>query len=247
MHFRALHLAFLLVLLPFSRAFTELSRRQQSTSSALGLSRTRLSANINSDLAREEPFNRKLAYGSLWGLLVAYVFLAAPGGSPEAAAIDNDLIAKLISTPYDGEVTPLYASLFNVFPVVSFIYAGLLLPGSKDQRGPALLSVLASLALGFFALGPYLGLRDLKYQVEGKSEGWGSLIYNSKLLTLVMVGFSGYLLQYACLGAFEGNRMTALVDLFQSQRFVNVSVIDLSILLLAVIGYIRYLPKLTMT
>ena len=117
MHFRALHLAFLLVLLPFSRAFTELSRRQQSTSSALGLSRTRLSANINSDLAREEPFNRKLAYGSLWGLLVAYVFLAAPGGSPEAAAIDNDLIAKLISTPYDGEVTPLYASLFNIFPV----------------------------------------------------------------------------------------------------------------------------------
>ena len=194
----------------------------------------RLSSKVSTDTLPEEPFNRKLVYGSLWGLLVPYSFFLAPGRSPEAAAIDSGLITKLITTPYDGVVTPIYASMFNLFPVVSLIYAALLLPGSKDQRTPALLAVFSSLAFGFFALGPYLGLRGMKYEVSDSDKGWGSFFYDSKILTLVLLGFSAFLFQYACFGAFDGNRVTAFVDIFQSQRLVHVSTVDITMLILAV-------------
>ena len=124
--------------------------------------------------------------------------------------------------------------MFNLFPVVSLIYAALLLPGSKDQKTPALLAVFGSLAFGFFALGPYLGLRGMKYEVSDSEKGWGSFFYDSKILTVVLLGFSAFLFQYGFFGAFDGNRMTAFVDIFQSQRLVHVSTIDLAMLTLAV-------------
>ena len=224
---RLLRCALLLNALALCSALVGLQR------STKNLQPKRLSSQVSTDVTPEEPFNRKLVYGSLWGVLVPYSFLLAPGGSPEAVAIDGGLITKLITTPYDGVVTPIYASLFNIFPVVSLIYAALLLPGSKDQKTPALLSVIASFAFGFFSLGPYLGLRGMKYEVSDSNKGWGSFFYDSKILTLVLFGFSAFLLQYACFGAFDGDRVAAFVDIFRSQRLVHVSAIDMTILLLA--------------
>jgi hypothetical protein len=63
----------------------------------------------------------------------------------------------LIANPFGGAVNPIFTSIFNLFPIVSVIYSGLLLSASKGQRLPTPLFVWSSYAVGFFALGPYLG------------------------------------------------------------------------------------------
>lgn len=52
----------------------------------------------------EEPLlsPRRIAYFALWASFVAYAFTIAPGGSPEATAIDNQIIQTVIQTPGDG-------------------------------------------------------------------------------------------------------------------------------------------------
>ena len=105
----------------------------------------------------------KVAYGATWLALTTYAFGFSPGGSTEAAAQDSELIAKMVSTPFDGSVSPLFVALFNALGIVPTIYAALLLPGSKDQKPlPTLPFVISAFALGFFGVGPYLALRERK-------------------------------------------------------------------------------------
>ena len=78
-----------------------------------------------------------------------------------ATAFDTELITSLISSPFSGANNPIFEALFNSLGVVPAVYAALLLPGAEDQpRLPALPPIAASFALGFFALGPYLILRE---------------------------------------------------------------------------------------
>ena len=103
----------------------------------------------------------RLAYALLWVSLLVYAFGIAPGGSPEAAAIDSTIIAKMISTPYDGTMNPIFVAIFNALGIVPAVLASLLLPGSgrlqgsngPSQRLPALPFVIGSFALGFFGVG----------------------------------------------------------------------------------------------
>jgi len=105
----------------------------------------------------------RLAYALLWVSFVVYAFVIAPGGSPEAAAIDGTIIAKMISTPYDGTINPIFVAIFNSLGIVPAVLASLLLPGSgrlrqsegggPSQRLPALPFVIGSFALGFFGVG----------------------------------------------------------------------------------------------
>jgi len=176
-----------------------------------------------------------LAYLSLWVGLLAYAFGFSPGGSAEASAIDTELIAKMISTPFDGTTNQVFAALFNALGVLPAIYASLLLPGSKGQRVPALPFVMGSFALGFFGVGPYLGLRNINTKVSSTERGRGSIVFEFKGTSLALVGFSLYLAYYALSGLLaDGQCLSDFLTLFQSQRLVHVSTIDFTILSLAV-------------
>ena len=140
---------------------------------------------------------------------------------------------SIISTPFDGTVSPLFVIIFNLLGLYPLIYASLLLSASKSQRIPALPFVAGSLALGFFGIGPYLGLREYKTDVTNEERGRGSGIFESKLvMALVSIGTLG-LLQYTILNKFDGETFNSYLELFKTQRLVHISTIDFTILTLA--------------
>lgn len=176
----------------------------------------------------------RLAYGLLWSGLLAYVVLAAPGGSPEAKLMDTDLIMKMISTPFDGTTNAIFVALFNSLGIVPAVYASLLLPGSKDQKVPALPFVIGTFALGFFAMGPYLALRSLNSDVtdDDVAEG-GRGVFESKFLGGGMLAFATYLLYYVTTQGDIGQQLDGFIQLFSTSTLAHVSTIDLTILSLA--------------
>ncbi len=139
----------------------------------------------------------------------------------------------MISTPFDGSITPIFVAIFNLLGVYPLIYASLLLSGSKGQRIPALPFVVSSMALGFFGIGPYLGLREYNTDVKNEERGRGSGIFESKLFIASISSFAYYLLYYAFYGTFDGDRLNSFLELFQTQRLVQISTIDFTILTLA--------------
>lgn len=132
--------------------------------------------------------NLKGPYLALWGSFVLYAFALSPGGSPEAGAVDSSLIAEIISTPFDGQITPIFVALFNSLGIIPAIYASLLLPGAKEQKVPALPFVASSFALGFFGLGPYLGLRER--QIAPTEYGRGTRLFEFKGTSLSLFAFA---------------------------------------------------------
>lgn len=219
-------------------SFREVNLRERVLS--LKESRCTLLASVPSDFppeTRSEP--PRLQYLFLWATFVLYAFGVSPGGSESAAAIDNEILQKAIFNPYDGTSNPVFVAVFNYLGILPAIYAGLLLPGAKNQTVPALPFVLSSFALGFFGIGPYLGLRNISTEVDANSGGLGpSALFSSKLTALLLLGFAAFLTYYATANTFTGGITAVLqeyVELFKAQRLVHVSTIDFAILSLAVI------------
>ena len=190
---------------------------------------------VNNDEDPEPLFSpRRLSYLALWLSLVSYAFTIAPGGSEAATAIDNQMIQTIIQTPSDGTVSPVFTALFNSLGIIPAIYASILLPGANDkQKVPGLLFVLASFALGFFGVGPYLGLRRINVDVTDSNKGRGSFIFENKLTALGSLLFGIYLVYFAFTAPFEGDRWMSYFELFQNQKLAHVSTIDFTILSIA--------------
>ena len=180
----------------------------------------------------------RLAYATLWVGLLVYAFGFAPGGSEAAGALDAELIKLMIQTPYDATntISPVFGAIFNALGILPAIYASLLLPGGKlSQKLPALPFVVSSFALGFFGVGPYLGLRNKRTEVSDSERGRGSALFEFKLTSLAMLGFALFLTYFAVTGQYAGSdRVADFIQAFQTQRLVHVSTIDFTILSLAV-------------
>jgi hypothetical protein len=200
---------------------------------------TRCLTSENSNIKSPTPHSAppRLAYAAAWVGLTTYAFGFSPGGSPEAAAIDSELIAKMISTPFDGSVSPIFVALFNSLGIIPVIYSSLLLPGSKNQSPPAAPFLVASFALGFFGLGPYLALRQYRDDPESTEVKMSELsffqtAFENKLTAADMAAFASYLLFYAVTGMDLTSNLQGYQALFLSQRLVNVSTLDFTILIL---------------
>lgn len=63
------------------------------------------------------------------------------------------------SNPFDSEVNSIFVFIFNGLGVLPALHFSFLLPREKGDSLKAWPFFVASLFLGFFALGPYLGLR----------------------------------------------------------------------------------------
>lgn len=177
----------------------------------------------------------RLLYALFWIGLSIYAFNFAPGAGAEAAARDADLAVKMISTPFDGDVSKaIFAGVFNSLGVLPAIYASLLLPGSKDQKVPALPFVLGSFAMGFFSVGPYLALRNKNFDVTTATKGTGSSAFESKISAILLLTFSSWLLFYSFSTGDLGQAIQGYTDLFWSQRIVHVSTLD-ALLLSAIV------------
>lgn len=199
--------------------------------------RSSLSSTLTDEPILEDGINAppRKAYLALWLCFVTYAFTLAPTGS---AKIDEDLIKLMISTPFEAAntVSPIFVAIFNSLGVLPAIYASLLLPGgSLSQKVPALPFVISSFALGFFGLGPYLGLRNKREVVLDSERGRGSVAFEFKGTSLAMLSFAVYLLYFGISGAYGGNdRISDYLDLFSTSQLAHVSTIDFTILSLAV-------------
>lgn len=96
----------------------------------------------------------RLIFVVLWLGFVGYGFLLAPPDQPDTA----DLILRLSTGAWDG-LNPAVIAVFNAMGVWPLVYAAVALVDGRGQRLWAWPFVMASFAVGAFALLPYLALR----------------------------------------------------------------------------------------
>lgn len=192
--------------------------------------------NLSNELG-DESFTftpKRITYLVLWVGLVAYTFLLSPGGSVEASAKDTELIKTIISTPFDGSVSPVFVAIFNALGILPAVLGSLLLSGGgKNQRVPAFPFVFSSFFLGFFGIGPYLFLRKPMTDVTYEDRGFGTSAFEPKLTAVGMLAFAMGLSYYALSSEPLAQSVSSYIALFQTQRLVHVSSIDFTILSLA--------------
>ena len=179
------------------------------------------------------------AYFALWIALLIFAFGFAPGEL--ASQADNDLINKLISDPVSGgDVNRLWFAVWNFFAVVPATLACLLMPSvKKNQWLPPGPFVLGSAFVGYFALGPYMFLKESTNVQPDKSDKprLGFITKNILENRLFGIGLSAL----ACSVPFVSGLADALstdaasvlsgyAELFSSSKFVSVATADIFIL-----------------
>lgn len=172
----------------------------------------------------------------LWAIFAVYAFTLAPPDADSATTLA--LIQKTVSEPFGGEVNPIYSMVFNLLGIYPAMYASLLLPGAggNKQNIPAQPFVFGSFALGFFALGPYLALRNLNKSGSQGDAGFGNGLFESKLSS-ILLSVGTLFLVYSGLTTEMANgadKWSDFVQIFSTQRLVHVSTIDFTILTLTV-------------
>jgi hypothetical protein len=218
---------------PFPRTVAHPSARSSARCSAAGDS-----GDSSAFVPWTAPDRLGLAAG--WVALGSAAAFVAPAGT---SAFDADLIAGLISAPFSGATNPIFEALFNSLGVVPAVYAALLLPGGKDQpRLKPNVPVAASFALGFFALGPYLILReprDVVGSVRRSDLGWATrTILESKLFAAFNAAFAAFLIVYGITHA-DAAAVSGFKTLWTEQSALCcVSSCDLLVLSLAMYGVI---------
>ena len=193
----------------------------------------------SADAPSWSPTPERVALGAGWVALASTAALVAPSGT---TAFDAELVRGLVTAPFSGATNPIFEALFNSLGVVPAVYAALLLPGAKDQpRCPAALPIAASFALGFFALGPYLILREPRAApVPRSSLGWlARVVLESKPFAALNAAFALFLVAY---GVTHADR--AAIDGFatlwtEQSALCCVSSCDLLVLSLAMVGPAR--------
>ncbi len=177
----------------------------------------------------------RLAFGLLWILLGIYAFFLAPPDDPNTL----DLIMRLVRGDIAG-INPLIVAEFNIMGVLPLLYWSLLfLDGYRQaQMGakiPAWPFASLMMAVGAFALIPYLGLRQVPDpQVRFKTPlPWTLKIWNSvwtgRILALAALGLLGY--------GFAQGDWADFVRQWQTSRFIHVMSLDY-VLLVVLMPYL---------
>lgn len=180
----------------------------------------------------------RLLFGLLWLGFSLYGFVLAPPDDPEATFA---LIQRLIAGKIDG-INPLIVAEFNLMGVLPLGYGCLLLVDghrhrTQGSRLPAWPFASLMMAVGAFALLPYLALRKPVAQLE--NDGilaplpWTLKIWNSAWTGRVLLGVTLALLGFGILRGDWGD----FVGQWQSSRFIHVMTLDF-ILLTALLPYL---------
>ena len=171
-----------------------------------------------------------------WFLLVSYAVFVAPGDLLDTSAT-SDLIEKIIANPLHPEgLNELYYTVFNLFTPMPIILASLALPQANPKDNPTPF-LFATSFLGYFTAGPYFATRGPTRTEATKSElGF----FTRNLFENRLFGIFTLLLTCASIkggNAFEAISMygwettfQGFIDLVSTNKFCNVSLVDLAML-----------------
>jgi hypothetical protein len=163
---------------------------------------------------------RKFLFGAIWIGFVVYAFIFAPPDRPDTVA----LITHLSTGQWDG-INPWIIALFNAMGVCPLVYFGVLFVDGDGQRVRAWPFAIASLAVGAFALLPYLVLRTPHQNWSGV-KSWGLKIWDSR-----WIGVLGLVGALACLGfGLTQGDGSDFIQQWQTSRFIHVMSLDFCML-----------------
>lgn len=164
--------------------------------------------------------NRFIFFG-LWLGFILYAFILAPPDHADTA----DLILRLSTGAWEG-INPAIVALFNAMGVWPMVYAAVALIDGHGQQRRAWPFVLASFAVGAFALLPYLALRQPNPSFSGASlkgaRGWLLRLLESRWLG-ALLGAGAIAL--AALALLKGD-WPDLWQQWQTSRFIHVMALD---------------------
>lgn len=129
--------------------------------------------------------------------------------------------------------------------ILPFVYTSLLLPGARAQRPvPAAPFCIGSFALGFFALGPYLALREFRPDAAPPKANWLRKVIESKIPGgLALVGALALVRHGFVTGGGPGldwaGRVAEYKALFDTQMLAHVSSLDFLVLCIFVADAMR--------
>ncbi len=165
---------------------------------------------------------RRIGLTLVWLGFAAYAFLLAPPDRPDTLT----LIQNLSLGNWQG-INPLVIALFNLMGIWPAIYACVLLADGHGQRVRAWPFVMATFAVGAFALLPYLVLRSPNptpittpsLMLRVTNSRWTGVVLLVGAIALVSYGFS------------QGD-WPDFIQQWQSSRFIHVMSLDFCLLTL---------------
>ncbi|OWY68772.1 DUF2834 domain-containing protein [cyanobacterium TDX16] len=164
--------------------------------------------------------SRKIGFWLLWLGFLTYAFVFAPPDKPDTL----ELITNLSTGKWAG-INPLIVSLFNLMGVFPIIYSCLLFIDGRGQKIPAWIFATISMAVGAFALLPYLALRQPNPTFPGQK---------NLLLKLLDARLTGVVLSIGAIalvayGLSQGD-WTDFIQQWQTSRFIHVMSLDFCLL-----------------
>eukprot|EP00904_Undaria_pinnatifida_P006522 jgi/Undpi1/29/HiC_scaffold_1.g00029.m1 len=172
---------------------------------------------------------RSLLFG-VWLPFVAYAFGPWSPGQPGDPK-DIELVTHLYDT--FGPETAVFSSIFNAL--------GFLPAMMGRQPVPPQPFVFGAFALGFFALGPYLALRNYLPEVDSEGDEVSTLekLVTSKVSAVLFLALSSYCVVSFFSAVADPAAVTSYVDLFWSSKLAHISTLDAVVLSAAAVDPLR--------
>lgn len=170
--------------------------------------------------------------------VVPYIFFLAFGYymvSTEGPGASQVILEKFIADPLHPGVNELFATVFNLIGLVGIPLACIIMPSAKGQRFPAPPFLIASAAVGYGAVGPYMMTRKSVTSVDTDDLGWvtknvlENKIFNWFMVIVAMSSLFTTGLMNALVNDFGGT-VQGYTDVFSSAAIAGVSSVDFAIL-----------------
>ena len=155
--------------------------------------------------------------------------------SHEAADASQIVLEKFIADPLHPGVNELFATVFNLIGLVGIPLACIIMPSAKGQRFSAPPFLIASAAVGYGAVGPYMMTRKPVTSVDANELGWvtknvlENKIFNWFMVIVAMSSLFTTGLLSALVEDF-GATVSGYADIFSSTAIAGVSSVDFAIL-----------------
>ena len=155
--------------------------------------------------------------------------------SHEAIGASQVILEKFIADPLHPGVNELFATVFNLIGLVGIPLACIIMPSAKGQRFSAPPFLIASAAVGYGAVGPYMMTRKPVTSVDTDELGWvtNNVLENKVFNWFIVIVSMSSLFSTGLANALVedlGGTVQGYADIFSSTAIAGVSSVDFAIL-----------------